>query len=144
MSTRATIHFHDKGSDEPEAIVYRHNDGYPEGLGLDLRRFIAEVRANVKDSRFTDPSYLSAKWIVFDAAQHRECSSKWNNGNPVHDLDFLSIGVCSKDPGDIEYRYHVICDGTPTVWGEEMECQSEGGPKAGKRIEIPELEPVTA
>ena len=37
MSTRATVHFKSKGCKKPEAIVYRHCDGYPEGLGSDLK-----------------------------------------------------------------------------------------------------------
>ncbi len=31
MSTRATVHF--QSNSQTEAIVYRHSDGYPDGLG---------------------------------------------------------------------------------------------------------------
>lgn len=107
MSTRATIHFCYPGSKEPEAIVYRHSDGYPEGLGEDLKRFVAEVRKQTSDTRFDDPSYLAAKWVVFDAGE---------NGR----LNFLGVGICLADPGDIEYRYTVTCDGKPTITHEKV------------------------
>jgi len=138
MSTRATIHFESRRTrrwdpdtgesvtlDEPvvetEAIIYRHSDGYPEGLGLDLVRFINEVR-QLQDTRLSDPAYLAAKWIVFDVSEyhaHMTTSNEQRKANgekpyyadPVPRLDFLSIGVVMSDPGDIEYRYHVICDG---------------------------------
>lgn len=127
MSTRATIHFQYPKQKKPVAIVYRHGDGYPDGLGADLQAFFKEVRENVKDLRFDDPSYLAAKWIVWDAKQHAihyDWSSKAGNEpkeTPAHFLDFLSVGVVMTDPGDIEYRYHVICDGTPTVTCETAE-----------------------
>ena len=97
MSTRASIHFQSDGSDV--AIVYRHSDGYPEGLGEDLKAFFAEVRIQCgHDTRFNDPSYLAAKWIVWDAKQHGE------------GLKFLSVGVLLEDPSDIAYRYILACD----------------------------------
>lgn len=110
MSTRATIHFTYAKGQKPEAIIYRHSDGYPEGLGEDLHSFIEEVKKNVQDTRFTDPSYLAAKWVVWDASRHTE----YANG-PKHPLNFLGVGVVQEDPGDIEFRYTVICDGTMTV-----------------------------
>lgn len=112
MSTRAMIHFHDGDNKKPAAIIYRHNDGYPEGLGKDLESFLAEVDANLKDKRFGDAEYLAAKWIVWDAKQQVDYEGKTR-----HYLDFLSVGVSLKDHGDIEYRYHVWCrgDGKPEV-----------------------------
>ena len=61
MSTRATIHFTRAKGGPPAAIIYRHSDGYPDGLGKDLKAFVKEVRANVDDRRFDDPHYLAAK-----------------------------------------------------------------------------------
>lgn len=64
MSTRSTTHFcHDDGS--TVAIVYRHSDGYPGVAGADLFRFLNEVNDNVKDKRFSDPTYLAAKYVVW-------------------------------------------------------------------------------
>lgn len=99
MSTRSTTHFLDDG--EIIAIVYRHSDGYPEGAGTDLLRFIDEC-AKLPDPRFGDPSYLAAKYVVFLAEM-------FNRNQNANRLDFLSVGVCMQDPGDIEYRYTVEC-----------------------------------
>lgn len=118
MSTRATIHFHWAKGDKPAAIIYRHSDGYPEGLGACLLEFVKEVRENVKDNRFTDASYLAAKWVVYDASRHARdygyVGGKFAQ-KPTHPLNFLSVGIVNEDPGDIEYRYHVVCDGVPTI-----------------------------
>jgi len=101
MSTRSTTHF--TNGHEVIAIIYRHSDGYPDGAGADLLRFIEET-GKLSDSRHADPSYLSAKYVVFLAREFARGS------NP---LDFCSVGVVSEDPGDIEYRYVVDCDKSP-------------------------------
>ena len=119
MSTRAAIHFEYPGSGDTEAIVYRHSDGYPDGLGQDLVRFIEEVRT-LRDTRLGDPSYLAAKWVVFDVLEHQAYMAKSNADNEkigqepyymLERLGFLGTGIVNKDPSDIEYRYHVVCDG---------------------------------
>ena len=97
MSTRATVHFQYQKKDV--AIVYRHPDGYPDGLGKDLQAFF-DVCETLRDPRFGDPSYLAAKWVVHDSARYADDNSP---------LEFLSVGVVLKDPGDIEYRYLVEC-----------------------------------
>lgn len=99
MSTRASIHFCDS-TGKTVAIVFRHTDGYPEGLGRDLRDFFAAVEAQTSDTRFSDPSMLAARWVVYDAQQMAR------GGN----LDFLSVRIVLEDSGDIEYRYKVICN----------------------------------
>lgn len=98
MSTRATVHFEEGG--KVKAIVYRHTDGYREGLGKDLECFFQDVQSQTEDTRFGDATYLAAKFVVWQAHQYA--------GKDM--LDFLSVGVCLKDPGDIEYRYRVNCD----------------------------------
>lgn len=105
MSTRCTINFM-YGENEIAAKIYRHSDGYPDtehGVPADLDRFFKDVQAQTKDTRFSDPSYLAAKYVVWQAAQYA-------GDNP---LDFLSVGVCMKDPGDIEYTYFVTWTGGP-------------------------------
>ena len=103
MSTRAIVHFMQNG--EIEARIYRHSDGYPEGLGQDLVAFLQELKDNVRDNRFNDAGYLAAKGGGRDATYNRQ----YANGEP-HDLNFLGVGVVSADPGDIEYRYEVMGD----------------------------------
>ena len=115
MSTRATIHF-ENADGQAQAIIYRHSDGYPEGVGKDLERFFAactELEGTYSGPRFGDPTYLAAKWIVWDSQINRD---RWRAS-----LDFLGIGVVLTDPGDIEYRYHVRCVAPrPTVRVEEV------------------------
>lgn len=122
MSTRATIHFeHPANPNVPEAIVYRHSDGYPDGLGHELVEFIRRLKAEVKDHRLNDPSYLAAKWVVYDVMRHHAWQADWTEkqgndamrryyGDP-NLLNFLGVGIVNRDPGDIEFRYHVVCDG---------------------------------
>ena len=116
MSTRATVHFEQNG--EVQAIVYRHSDGYPEGLGNDLQTFFGDVQLQTRDTRFSDPCYLAAKFVVWQAARYART-------NP---LDFFSgVGIVMEDPGDIEYRYHVRCDGvdrkTPKIVIEKVDIE---------------------
>ena len=108
MSTRAVVNFYDGGPGKSKkylkAKVYRHSDGYPEGLGKDLKEFLNLVKETVPDNRFNDASYLAAKWVVHDARQMSQ--------DPVtHPLDFLSVGIMMEDPGDIEFIYDVVCTG---------------------------------
>ena len=132
MSTRCTIHFHWGHDKEVEAIVYRHSDGYPEGILPDLQQFFADVVKQTNDTRFNDPSYLAAKYVVWQANQYAR-RYDFETGEYVKGamLNFLSVGVLMQDPGDIEYRYHIHCgeldtNGYPEVthesvsWGESL------------------------
>lgn len=105
MSTRGTVHFQRNGEDR--AIIYRHHDGYQEGLGRDLERFFDDV-SHLRDTRFNDPSYLAAKFVVWQAAEYAESPDK---------LNFISLGVVLKDTPDTEYVYLVECadENRPTV-----------------------------
>ena len=101
MSTRSTTHFLGYRG-EVEAIIYRHYDGYPEGAGMDIRKFFNRLEDNVADHRFSDASYLAAKYVVYLAEMFQT-----KNGDT---LDFLGLGVLKEDPFDIEYRYTINCD----------------------------------
>jgi hypothetical protein len=115
MSTRANIHFTDR-TGQVAANIYRHSDGYPEGVLPDLEKFFDAVEAQVpNDTRFGDPEYLAAKFVVWQA---------WENAGilasdplQVAPLAFLSVGVTTEDAGDGEYVYTVTChgDGRPKV-----------------------------
>ena len=123
MSTRACVHFMQNG--EAEAKIYRHSDGYPEGLGQDLLVFLNELKDNVRDNRFNEAGYLAAKWVVRDAMENRQ----YANGEP-HNLNFLGVGVVSQDPTDIEYRYEVLCgdfdaNGLPKVMMYDLYGESD-------------------
>ena len=110
MSTRATVHFQQGG--KTEAIIYRHYDG--DELADDLETFFKEVKKQApNDAKFDDPTYLAAKFIVWQAAQYAE------DGHP---LKFTGVGIYMEDPGDEEYHYLVQCDNdkTPKIKREEV------------------------
>lgn len=108
MSTRATITFayHDG---TPAACIYRHCDGYPDGLLPDLDAFFAQVEADTDDTRFTDAPYLAAKFVAWQAAQNNAFEKKYARpGQKCGPLNFLSLGIIpiGADYG-AEYRYTV-------------------------------------
>ena len=122
MSTRCTIHFHDGNSPKSVAIIYRHSDGYPESVLPDLQQFFAEVQKQTSDTRFADPSYLAAKYVVWQATENaRHYDFDTNQWQPSQPLDFLGLGVLMSDPSDIEHRYHILCtNGLPEVRHETV------------------------
>lgn len=91
------------------AKIYRHCDGYPDtehGVLADLNTFFdAITKQTPEDSRFGDPEYLAARFIVWQADQY--CVD-WR-GNKRPPLAFLSLGVSMADHGDVEYLYFVDC-----------------------------------
>jgi len=114
MGTRSTAHFVDSLDGEPEAIVYRHMDGYPAGAGADIELFLDEAQ-KLSDSRFGDPSYLAAKYVVWLARTFAPMPES-------RPLDFLSVGVITHDPGDIAYRYTIVCSGArPDVYVDALD-----------------------
>lgn len=102
MSTRCTINF---CTDDGELVakIYRHCDGYPDGehgVPADLARFFADVQQQCSnDTRFNDPAYLAAKYVVWQAARNARSAKA--------PLNFLSLGVTVSDPPDIAYTYQV-------------------------------------
>lgn len=104
MSTRSTTHFLDAEGATPTAIIYRHTDGYPDGAGADIATFLDRV-GKLRDTRFDDPSYLAAKYVVFLAELFHEYEKENGSTEP---MEFLGVGVIDADPSDIEYRYDVI------------------------------------
>ena len=116
MSTRCTINF--AYGENIVATIYRHHDGYPDsdyGVLNSLKKFFTDVELQTHDTRFTDPSYLAAKFVVWQANEYSKSGKM---------LDFLSLGVCNKDPGDIDFRYVVNCEdleeNRPTITWERV------------------------
>ena len=119
MSTRCTVNF--TRGEQVEAKIYVHSDGYPEGVhGIPARlaKFFSTVAAHCNDRRFNDPSYLASKFVVWIAGT---LASRYDvhSGEyfPTHALDFIGVGVCLADPGDIQYTYMVDCNNRDSVTG---------------------------
>lgn len=129
MSTRSTTWFVSLGV--PEAKVYRHSDGYPEGHGVDLQRFFSDVEEQTRDTRYTDPTYLAAKLVVWLAGEFSAPGS----------LDFLGVGIVQEDPSDVEYVYVIDCDALGEDGRPKVTCHhavfSTSGALVGAIVGIP-------
>ena|SRR3990167_8244754 len=89
MSTRCQIAFYEDEAKDLNgftALIYRHMDGYPEGMLPDLLPILKDFD---KNRGLEDIEYASA-WVV----------AKLKN-------DYLNIGICKNFHGDIEYLYAV-------------------------------------
>ncbi len=139
MSTRCNIHF--SYGNKVEANIYRHSDGYPDtdnGVLHDLKKFFKDVEEQTRagatgsGTRFSDPAYLAAKFVVWQANAnvqgHNEMTERMKRSmagfvdykNAGGILDFLSIGIVKTDAADCEFVYNVDCTkldakGRPTV-----------------------------
>lgn len=98
MGTPAVVRFNE--DKDVTARIYRHWDGYPDTMLDDLQKFFKDVENQTNDTRFNDPAYLAAKYVVWQANEY--CRT----GKP---LDFLSVGVVSEAYED-GYIYEVNCD----------------------------------
>jgi hypothetical protein len=131
--------------------VYRHGDGYPDVAGVDLRRFFEAVEEDTADTRFSDPSYLAAKYVVWLADKMKTGSDRFREEYGSGDapakngkLNFLSVGVCLEDPGDIEYRYTVRCDQLDDNGRPEIYYQEVGSEERHEVPPIPQEDPAAA
>lgn len=126
MSTRCQIGFYENEDIElnnPDVLVYKHSDGYPEGIMPMLVKFL---RKNGAIGRRTDTEYLSAWFLYFLIKEHvKEMTpfAKKYNKDPE---DFLGHGISDGFHGDIEYFYAVypekvlICDGDLNIIETEV------------------------
>ena len=120
MSTRAQITIDGEDGGMFELSVYKHSDGYPEGVLPFLRQFVAEFHKY----RRHDPSYFIAQllrhWAVYDHLKgltlggmplsRPECSE-----GHYKQFQYLSWGIETQLHVDLEFIYHVTKDGTIEV-----------------------------
>jgi len=88
-----------------EAIVYRHYDGYD--IPDDMKDFFTELKENVNDTRFNNPTYLAAKFIVWQA---HEYTKKTDYQKESHYLDFLGVSPSLENHDDIDVCWLVNCN----------------------------------
>lgn len=135
MSTRCQIMVGHPGGFS-QAVVYRHQDGYPEGEHGVLATLVPIVR-NVMRYRGYDKAYMTAhiahgmiELVKKSGAKFRRQWRKDHPGEKLRDhhysSDYLSNGVEGFDGlfhGDIEFLYCVMEDGIevriprPSFWG---------------------------
>lgn len=91
MSTRSQIGFYEpnKPLNKPTALIYRHMDGYPEGVLPDIMPILKDFDRN---RGLGDVEYSSA-WMVAKLK-----------------TDYLNVGICRSLHGDIEWFYAVYPD----------------------------------
>ena len=108
MSTRSQIGFYEKAEtplDKFEALLYRHSDGYPEGVLLDILPFLSWWR---KARGIGDLEYCSARLLQYLCNEYDKETKKW--GSKIEAEGFtgtLGHGVCRAFHWDIEYFYKI-------------------------------------
>lgn len=115
MSTRCQVGFYEEEETDLrrfEALIYRHSDGYPEGVLPDLLPILKDFD---KNRGLDDLEYASA-WVV----------------SRLKD-DYLNIGISSNFHGDIEYLYKI----TPThLTIFKVEFVFKGKTNINKRVSL--------
>lgn len=106
MATRCFIEFiSEYNEDKVLAMLYKHNNGYPEYVVPLLKEFMSQVieQSKIRDcgTRLNDPSYLASKFVVFLARQDTRVADC--------PLVFSDVGVIMHRPSDVSYMYRVIC-----------------------------------
>lgn len=92
MSTRCQIGFYEpesKNLEDFETLIYRHCDGYPEGV----LPVIVPILKDFDIKRGLNDVEYSSAWLV----------AKLKDG-------YINIGICKDFHGDIEYFYAVYPD----------------------------------
>ena len=86
MATRCNVRiYQSEDSNTPDFILYHHNDGYPNGVGVDIEKFIRENFPHVLYSDYLANALL--KWDEDDGYK-----------------------ITNEMAGDIYYFYDVFCD----------------------------------
>ena len=112
MATRSQIGFYEAGDQlsKPTALIYRHWDGYPEGVLNDIIPILKDFDQN---RGLADVEYAAA-WLVAKLKKD----------------DYLNIGICKSLHGDIEYYYAVYPDRIdvyePKDFGAWLEGEGHG------------------
>lgn len=103
MSTRSQIAFYETENAIPkdgDVFIYRHSDGYPEGVLPDLKPFAVVFN---KHRGLDDTAYATARCV-----QHlTNLSSERRKCEGASEYSFLGYGVDTSIHWDIEYFYHV-------------------------------------
>lgn len=89
---------------EISASIYQHYDGYPSSIEPDLKTFFDDVlRQSPGDTRFGDASYLAARFLAWKLTE---------DGNESPLASMTGYGIVNEVPGDVEFQYLVLCDGS--------------------------------
>lgn len=122
MSTRCQIGFYEQGNNDllkPDALLYRHSDGYPgtpdgaePGVLADLVPFLKLFHQR----RGLDDTEYAAGWTMHHLVQsHVEHMIQWRKEMgetddrfwPADGRNCIGYGICKDFHGDIEFYYAV-------------------------------------
>ena len=114
MSTRSQIGFYPSRIPKlshPDAVIYKHSDGYPSG---NLPLLVPFLRLFNERRGLTDTEYASAWTLWHLINEHVKQSKKWKFSSNKDGIDCLGYGICgghgkTKDcfHEDIAYYYAV-------------------------------------
>lgn len=156
MSTRSQIEFKTIFKDEKtkkefveRRTIYKHSDGYPEGVIPDLKDFL-----KWNNGRNDDVEYTTANFIYWSKRKHEEeyfninwrtkkienKNLKWSDNQPTNCSTLhIGFGICENDGfhGDIEYFYEVVYkDKKIEILTYEVERTSWDKPVTRKNLKL--------
>jgi hypothetical protein len=104
MSTRCHIGFFSKNMKSPknpEALIYKHSDGYPEGVLPTLIPFCVDFNNR---RGLDDTEYAAAHCVALFINETNEGRKQYD---PEGKYSYLGYGISKRMHGDIEYFYAV-------------------------------------
>ncbi len=120
MSTRCQIGFYDKKPNASElsefkTLLYKHSDGYPEGVMPLLTPFLKDWKVK---RGLSDIEYVSARTLQYLCNDHdkhsEEMSKEYKHLSKEWNKEFggsLGLGICRDLHWDIEYFYAIYPNG---------------------------------
>jgi len=101
MSTRCNIAFYSESNKKQkdfDVILYKHYDGYPDGILPVLLPFCTSFQQN---RGLSDSQYAGA-WCMYEFCKYYRSYTS--------ETDFLGHGITDSIHGDIEYLYKIYPD----------------------------------
>ncbi len=118
MGAKLVVTFVDERA-KPVACIYDHwaADRHTEAQKC-LEGFFEAVKAQCADTRFDDPSYLAAKFVVWRASRYGASEQKRSDApEDFRPLNFLSVGIV---PDETSYGPEWIVRVHPPAPGEAL------------------------
>ena len=137
MSTRCQIGFYEskpkdaKELSKPEVILYRHHDGYPEGVLPEITEFYNRF---MKVRKFWDLEYMAARMLqnlMKNSDDNLEVFIKDHSLCP--DWNCLGYGISNQFHRDIEYFYAISPEGI-----EVYDVPFDAGCEQWRKMELSE------
>lgn len=105
MSTRSQIKYKDSASN---IYIYKHSDGYPEGVLPVLVPFVQEFFKHRGDDEAYFLAQCVRRFAIEDAKRDAVFASQFpSDARFAKTFEFLGWGLDCEEHGDIEYLYEV-------------------------------------